>query len=177
MASDPVPTITIGPLSQAIDVAVIEDWLASASIGDELVYAWGAVPPRTLAAWSRARDLFEEREVRLHDRLRPGGRTREWYLVKRRVDVGEQPVAVAAVTDAEETGEAAVLRILRRAVNFSKPCPTNAEIGAQCGLTTRQAAHRVEKLVKARAVTLEDRGPGQRRVLTIGRKSTPAGAL
>ena len=176
MASEPIPTITLGPLAQAIDVAVIEDWLAGAGTGDELVYAWGVTPPRHLGAWSRARTLADEGEVRLHDRLQPGGKTREWYLKKREIVLGEAATP-APVSNEPESEGAAVLRILRRAVNLKHPCPTNAEIGAQVGLTGEQVAYRVRVLVAAKAIHLEQRGPRDRRVLTIGGKSTPMGTL
>lgn len=159
---------------QALDVHDMEDWAASAEVGGELPYAWGWSPPRERAAWSRARELSDEGEVRLHSRRLPDGQT-QWYMVKRAPRLGEQPVAV--VEQGPETEEAAVLRILRRAVRLGMPCPTNAEIGRQIDLTATQAAYRVRLLRADRLILLEERGPGERRICTISGKSTPAGKL
>ena len=168
-------SVTLRPAAQALDVADVEHWAASAEVGAELVYAWGFAPPRERAAWSRARELSDEGEVRLHDRRRRGG-DRDWYMVKRPV-----PLAVAATpttTDSvEETEEMAVLRVLRRHVGLGLKCPTNAEIGKQIGLTAPQVAYRIRLLRAARLIRMEDRGPGLRRICTIGGRATPDGAL
>lgn len=162
------------PIGHAIDVDDVEVWAATADTGAELIYAWGWAPPRERAAWLRARELFDEGEVRLHDRRRAGGE-REWYMVKRAVLVG---VAMPIVADpVAETEEAAVLRILRRHVKLGLPCPTNAEIGRQVDLTASQVAYRVRLLRAARLILMEERGPGERRICTIGGRSTPGGRL
>lgn len=162
-------------VAHAIDVADVEHWVASAEVGAELVYAWGFAPPRERAAWTRARELSDEREVRLHDRRRQNG-DREWYMVKREV-----PLAIAAVPTVaepvEETEEMAVLRVLRRHVGLRLKCPTNAEIGKQIGLTAPQVAYRIRVLRAAQLILMEDRGPGLRRICTINGRSTPDGAL
>lgn len=165
----------IRPAAHALDVEDVEHWVGSAEVGDELVYAWGVAPPRDRAAWARARELFDEGEVRLHDRRRGDG-NREWYMVKRQLAVGEQP-AVAPVHDRPETEEEAVLRILRRHVKLGLACPTNAEIGSQVGLTAQQAAYRIRVLRAERAILMEERGPGERRICTIAGRSTPGGKL
>lgn len=163
------------PDGQAIDVDDVEMWVASADVGAELVYAWGSAPPRDRAAWTRARALFDEGEVRLHDRRRPSG-GREWYMVKRQAPVGSQ--AVPAESDpVPETEEAAVLRVLGRHVRLGMHCPTNAEIGRQVELSAPQVAYRIRLLRAARLILMEERGPGQRRICTINGKSTPGAPL
>jgi hypothetical protein len=163
------------PVAHAIDVDDVEHWVASADVGAELVYAWGLAPPRDRAAWVRARELFDEGEVRLHDRRRPGG-DREWYMVKRAVPVGMEAAPIVAAQQ-EETEEAAVLRILRRYVRLGLPCPTNAEVGRQIELTAPQVAYRVRLLKAARLILMEERGPGERRICTISGRSTPSGRI
>ncbi|USU06308.1 hypothetical protein NF699_06505 [Sphingomonadaceae bacterium OTU29LAMAA1] len=163
------------PVAHAIDVDDVEHWVASADVGAELVYAWGLSPPRDRAAWVRARELFNEGEVRLHDRRRPNN-DREWYMVKRAMLVGA--VATPIVVDSvAETEEAAVLRILRRHVRLGLPCPTNAEVGRQIELTAAQVAYRIRLLRAARLISMEDNGPGMRRVCTISGRATPGGPL
>lgn len=163
-------------IGHALDVESVEAWVACAEAGERLVYAWGKVPPRERAAWTRARELLTEGEVRLHDQRRPDG-DREWFMVKRdavlRAVAAVEPDAGAG----QETEEEAVLRILRRHVRLQLPCPTNAEIGRQIGLTASQAAYRVRVLRDAKAILLDDRGPGWRRMLTIGGRTTPAAVL
>ncbi|WP_230781551.1 hypothetical protein [Sphingomonas sp. Leaf37] len=163
------------PVAHAIDVDDVEHWVASAEVGAELVYAWGLSPPRDRAAWVRARELFEEGEVRLHDRRRPTN-DREWYMVKRAMMVGGDAAPVIADPVAE-TEEAAVLRILRRHVRLGLPCGTNAEIGRQVEMTAAQVAYRIRLLRAARLISMEERGPGERRICTISGRSTPAGRL
>lgn len=163
------------PVAHALDVEDVEHWVAAADVGAELVYAWGFAPPRERAAWLRARELFEEGEVRLHDRRRPGG-DREWYMVKRAMPVGMDATPIIAAPQ-EETEEAAVLRILRRYVRLGLPCPTNAEVGRQIELTAAQVAYRVRLLKAARLILMEERGPGERRICTISGRSTPGGRL
>lgn len=163
------------PIAHAIDVDDVEHWVASADVGAELVYAWGLSPPRDRAAWVRARELFDEGEVRLHDRRRPSG-DREWFMVKRAMLVGMEAAPLVAEPQAE-TEEMAVLRILRRHVRLGLPCPTNAEIGRQIELTAAQVAYRIRLLRAARLILMEDNGPGMRRVCTISGRSTPGGPL
>jgi hypothetical protein len=164
------------PVGHALDVESVEAWVAVADPGQRLVYAWGRVPPRERAAWARARELSSEGEVRLHDRLRGDG-DREWFMVKRELPAGA-PAPVSNRTDpAPETEEEAVLRILRRHVRLKLACPTNAEIGRQVGLTATQVAYRVRVLREWKAIHLDDRGPGWRRMLTIDGRTTPAAVL
>lgn len=163
------------PVAHAIDVVDVEHWVASADVGAELVYAWGLAPPRDRAAWVRARELFDEGEVRLHDRRRPSN-DREWYMVKRAVLVGMEAAPIVAEQQVE-TEETAVLRILRRHVRLGLPCPTNAEVGRHVDLTAAQVAYRIRLLRAARLILMEDNGPGMRRVCTIGGRSTPGGPL
>jgi hypothetical protein len=168
-------SVALRPVAHALDVADVENWVATAEVGAELVYAWGFAPPRERAAWTRARELSDENEVRLHDRRRTGG-DREWYMVKRPVPVGVT-VVPPVVDPAEETEEMAVLRVLRRHVGLGLPCPTNAEIGKQVGLIAPQVAYRIRLLRAARLILMDDRGPKLRRICTIGGRSTPDGAL
>lgn len=171
--------IKVGPLAFAIDVAVLEDWLTTAEPGDRITYAWGLAAPRSLPAFVRAGELAREGEVRLHNPRRTEGKGFDWIAVKRVPSVGEG-AAPAPVADAvEETEEQAVLRILRRAAKMQLVCPTNGEIGRQLGITSEQAAYRFRKLKAAGLTRVEDRGPGQRRVVAIVGTTleTPPGVL
>lgn len=164
------------PVGHALDVESVEAWVATADVGQRLVYAWGRVPPRERAAWLRARELSEEGEVRLHDQRRADG-DREWFMVKRAMAVRPPAAAVVSADAPPETEEEAVLRILRRHVRLKLPCPTNAEIGRQIGLTATQAAYRVRVLRELNVIRLDERGPGWRRMLTIDGRTTPAAVL
>lgn len=162
---------SIGPLSMAIELTALEAWLAGSVPGDRITYASGPDLPRSAAAVQRVTVLTADRRVvPLREKITGG-----WnFIAERRAD----PVAVPA--PAPVGCEDDVLRMIRRAINLGRPCPTNAEIAAACNLPNADAAsYQFKKLVKAGVVISTDHGPRMRRVVRIagGSKSTPEGPL
>lgn len=61
-----------------------------------------------------------------------------------------------------------VLQCLTTAAVSGRPCPTNEEIARRCRLSGKDAArYRVGLLTKRGRIAVEDRGPLERRVVTI----------
>lgn len=174
----PAPTITVGPLSAAIELPALERFIEKGKPGDSLTFAWGPVPPRSTATWVRsiaavAAKLITVRHVRV-----PGGYQ---YVAERIAGGGDalrSPHATAAPGTATpgaadpDAAEARLLGWLRRCAAFDLPCPSNAEINA--ALNVRNGAYLFRKLVAAGAIRSIDPGPGHRRIVTImasGRKT------
>lgn len=170
-ADDARVRFTIGPLSMAIELAALEAWLAGSVRGDRIVYARGPDLPRSTAAVKRVTALIEARRVIALRERKPGG----WdFIAERRAD------PVEAVPPPVAGGLNDVLRLLRRRINLGQPCPTNAEIAAECNLRNADAAsYLFKKLVRAGEIISTDHGPRMRRVVRIagGAKSTPEGPL
>lgn len=175
------PRFSIGPLAMAIELAALEAWLDAAAPGDQIIYASGPALPRSADAVVRVRALIEARRVTAFT-ARRGGITD--FIAQRRAD----PVRVAAgdgaiggaVAGVGADNQAAVLRMIRRAINLGKPCPTNAEIAAACGLPNADAAsYLFRKLVRDGVIISTDHGPRMRRVVRVagGGKSTPEAPL
>lgn len=148
-------------------IADFEQWLDRAVVGDRFVYAWGAVPQRTFPVWTHAADLHRDGMVRLHHRRnRDGG----WDYIAVR---GDPPVVAAKARPAPPVGgdddpAEKVLRALSRAANFSRPCPSNAELARLCGLNDAAAAsYRVRQLRDLGRIVVGEQGPGLPRVVRI----------
>lgn len=155
-----------GPRAIPIDVAVLEAWLVTAAAGDELVYSRGWEPARWAAAWTRARELSDEGEVRLHERRAADGSGREWF-VKRRRPLITDGVPVEAAPAEEETEEQALLRSLRRLAKLKLPCRTNAEFDRELGWPEGRAAYRFRCLTAVGAIRVEQQGFGRPRLVSI----------
>jgi hypothetical protein len=170
----------LGPLSTAIDAGELEAWAAGAEPGAVKVYCEGPMLLQAAASVLLARELYEEGLVRLHFRRSPKGFQ---YYALRQVPPVEPvtPKRVAVpVPDDQDDHDEAVFRLLKRRANLGQPCSTNAEIATEIGLPNADAAsYRVRKLHAAGLIRVEDRGPNERRIVTIvetGKRTVP-GAL
>ncbi|TXC73941.1 hypothetical protein FSZ31_04260 [Sphingorhabdus soli] len=157
---DEVPTISIGPLSMAIEAGALEAWCAAAQAGDVLVYAHGPVLPRTAAVVTLAREYADAGLVTLSSQRVAKGF--EWNAVRSRVravrDISDRRAedALAALSPPEEGSvDDIILRALKRAANFNAPCPSNADLARLARLDTPVAASDVIKRLKKRgAITV-----------------------
>jgi hypothetical protein len=170
-------TAAVANGAYARSVAEFEQWLDTAQPNDRFVLAEGETSPRAAPIWSFARASCDDGTVRLHHVQ--GDRPGWWqYIAVRRglIEVGE-PARVLRVEDDTDPAEK-VLRVLRRAANFSRPCPSNAELAKACGLKDAgQASYQVRRLVQAGAIRVVSQGVGQARVIVIagsGRRTAQA---
>lgn len=147
-----------------LDAPGILEWVRRAQAGDAVVYARGETISRAVSAVA----------VRMSDqglvdltRRREG---RGWqFLMQRRA----KPFALAADRRrgrnyGRTSAETAILRMISDAIRYRRPCPTNAEIAAEAGLSGGLAAsYRLRKLVAAGKIALIDNGPRERRVAVL----------
>ena len=159
-------------------VEEFDRWVAGAKTGERLLFAEGDRPPYHLPVWAHAGDAAREGVVHIHHRRAEAG---WWHFVAARAAPAEPGTANAktclAEVEASEPTEA-VLRAVRRAANFDRPCPSNAELAQLCGLKDAAAAsYRLRILRDLGRIRIVDYGPGLPRVITIcaSGKSTAKG--
>ncbi|GAA4220221.1 hypothetical protein GCM10022253_23870 [Sphingomonas endophytica] len=148
-------------------VAEFEQWLDTSTLGACLVYAWGPSTQRRQAVWAHAAEAGREGVVRLHHRRAADG---GWEYVAVRtnppITAPRAPASPAAGDDDHPAQR--ILRALRRAANFSRPCPSNAELARQCGLPdAASASYRVRQLRDLGLIIVSEQGPGLPRVVRI----------
>lgn len=157
---------TIDP-TWTIDLPALEGWLASAEPGEELVFVDGFSIPHHAPAWKESIRLVEDGEIRVHYR-RVNGRRGQHFMVRRVPEIVAAPVAAPAAAADDDDLSARVLRAIRRCVNFTRPCPSNAELARECGLPNAAAAsYRLRCLVATGIISIEDCGPMRPRIVTI----------
>lgn len=116
---------------------------------------------------ARVTELAGEGLVRPHRRRREGGGW-EFYVVRTRkgLPVKTDPVAAALAEPSTDL----IFRALKRAANFGKPCPSDADLARLAGLGMRQQAQqRVRKLIDVGLIesTVAYEGGVPSRVVTI----------
>jgi hypothetical protein len=153
-------TISIGPLSMAIEVAVFDAWLTTARPGATIDYAEGPALPRGMGVVALAREMSQAGQVYLKQEKSPRG----WRFIAERASrkgsAGQDTVTDHVSAD--------VLRILMRAAALGVDCPTNGAIVRELGLKDVDAArYQIRKLIKAGLVRIEDCGPRCPRIVTI----------
>ena len=165
---------TVLTLPTAITVAELDRWVAGADTGERLIFAQGETPPRDAPVWEHARGLQTDGVVRLHH-VRGDGRQWQYIAIRQppRVRDDPPPTPVVASSDPDDATEA-VMRALRRAVNFERPCPSNVELARVCGLLDARgapdpakASYRLRLLRDTGRIKLVDYGPKLPRVVTI----------
>jgi hypothetical protein len=169
-APAPAPRFAIGPLGYAIEETAMREWMARAKAGDRVVYANGYALPQKAPAVALARTWGAELLVDLTF-ARVDGKF-EYYATRRSDPVGQAASdARAQAVTAAMGGKAATSRVFRRLRSLaaqSLPCDTNAELARECELPNADAAsYQLRKLAGQGAITIDDQGPGQRRIVTI----------
>ncbi len=159
-------------------VADFEQWLDNAEAGDRFVIAEGFSTPRAEPLWTLARNLCDDGVIRVHHKR--GDQSGWWLYIAVRsalVPAGQESARVIRVEDESDPADK-VLRQLRRAANFGRPCPSNAELAKACGLRDAgQASYQMRRLVQANAIRVVGQGVGQARVVVItgsGRRTAQA---
>jgi hypothetical protein len=139
------------------------DWMRSAETGARFVYAVGRVTPRGHPTFKLAGTLGQSRHLRpLTQRRETDGQT-EW-IVERLPRPIEQPAVIVAGDEDDD----AVLRAIRRRINFKRPMATNAELAKECGLRdASRASYVLRRLANRQLIRVVEPGPGLRRVVTI----------
>lgn len=181
MAALPAPerhTFSIGPLCWAVTVTEFERWLASADPGARFVYAGGPVVPHEMAVVAIVREAVAAAEVTSHQRKVEG--RWEYFVQRSRPDVEPRPGRSKRDAIPADSVKGLMLTILKAAATVGHPCPTNAEFAKRLGLKDAEAArYEFNQLAATGRIMVENRGPRQRRVVTIvslGR-STAEGTL
>jgi hypothetical protein len=169
-AAAPTPRFAIGPLGYAIEEKAMRDWIARAKAGDTIAYANGYALPQKAPAVALARTWSDERLVDLTS-ARVDGKF-EYRATRRSDPVGQAASnARAQAVSAAMGGNEATTRVLRRLRSLATqtlPCDTNAELARECELPNADAAsYQLRKLAGQGAITVEDMGPGERRIVTI----------
>ena len=190
---------TVGPLAYAIPASQFEDWLAVAPAGARIVYAHGLALPRASASVIAARVEEAAGRVTLTAKLAERDGVRAWEWIATRLRSAAPPTPPPSIDgpcgesrasarpragEDPDCGDAPVLddilRQFRRAANMGLVAPTNAELARAHGLpNAERARYLVGKLIRAKAIAVEDRGPRQRRIVTLlaNGRSTKAGVL
>lgn len=154
----------------AVSPTALRSWLAKAKPGELFTYATGVHVDRQHQTVVLVRQMTEDGLVCPHHRPGPDGTGRE-HLVRRR-DKGEGASAVLArqrvAMPERDTPLGECLAMLTRSANFTRPCPTNADIARALGLRNDDAArYLLRQLVEMRLIEVEDRGSRVTRVVTI----------
>lgn len=159
----------------------LRDWVARAMPGEDVAYATGERPDRSIAPF--AAQLREAGLVALTAK-RVGREFR--FIAQRRAGSIERLAPVRRFNRGQyrergqRTSETMILRALNRAADRGLPCPTNAELARVAGLSGAIAAsYRMRRLVAAGKIRVEEPSPLERRVVTIVAtgKTTVRGAL
>lgn len=147
---------------------------ASARPGDRLEYGRGENPPRELV---RSMRQLVDAGVLHPVRVREGAEFR--FLIERGRGDFTGHLSREQVRRRQSRGAVRrrraprsvltiVFECIARAARKGEPCPTNEEIAARCGLSGRKhASYRVQQLVAAKRIAIEDRSPWGRRIATI----------
>ncbi len=139
--------------AHAVDAATIEAWVKRAAKDDQLIYC--AAPELIRGEGSgRVGELVAAGVVRSHQARRAGG---GWEFIIVRTGYALRGTTAAPRRPRPlEPEDQAILSALRRAVNFTWPCPSDAELARSAGLATRdQAQWRVRKLIQRGLIASE----------------------
>lgn len=150
----------------------IRRWAETARPGDQAAYGRGSTPPRELV---QAMAGLVEAGALVPVRKREGGEF--LFLLQRgsaancRDAAGQRRrVSRGGVRSGRfpKAGTSAVMALLADCARRGRPCPTNEEIAAICGLSGRLAAsYRIQLLARQGRIAVESHGPLMRRVVTI----------
>ncbi|MEM6585762.1 MAG: hypothetical protein AAF692_08415 [Pseudomonadota bacterium] len=146
----------------------IERFAATATPGDMATYGRGAHPPRELV--TQMRELVEA-DV-LHPVARREGAERLFMVQRGRAPMPDRsPRAARGFVRRKRVRRSSISMVMAcltvAAVN-GRACPTNEEIAERCHLSGRDAArYRLKLLVQRGRIAVDNRGPLERRVVTI----------
>lgn len=146
------------------DGASLDAWVGHAGFGERLIYCSA---PSLIAGPGKAKALELEQLglVRLAQQRRAGGGF-DYLMIRSSKALRAPKAATAAGDPALET----ILRALKRAANFDRPCPSDAQLAALAELGTRaQAQWRIRKLVESGVIRsmIVTEGGVAHRVVTI----------
>lgn len=152
---------TIGPLCWVCPERDFAAWLAQAKPGERLRYAGGPVLPRDEAAVRAATAAKDAGLISTHIARENGACV---YIAER---LGRAP-ATPEPWPAPGSAAHRMLDVLRDSAAKSLPCPTNAVLAIALGLKGAERARYIfGQLVDAGLITVENRGPKLRRIVTI----------
>ena len=150
-------------ISWAVDVEDFRRWLQKAAAGDRIDYAGGPSLPHGFPVVAEVRRAIDAGLVLSHHLRGDGGHV---YAAVRRADPS-RPARGAGRPIAGSVA-ARMLSILEKAAQATRPCPTNAVLAVALNLrNSEQARYIFGRLVDAGLIAVENRGPKQRRIVTI----------
>lgn len=127
----------------AASAADLDAFVARAMSGERFVYCSAPEPIRG-EGWQHAGKLSADGLIVTSTERRQGGGW-NYLAIRTAKKLKEQ---MAARTGSMDPALEAILRALKRAANFEKPCPTDSALAELAGLQTRdQAQWRIRKLV------------------------------
>lgn len=143
------------------EVGDLERFAETAKPGARVTYGRGERPPAELV---RAMQPFIASGALAPMRKREG--TGFLFMVER--GRGDLPARRKVRRRTVKTALSRVFDCLSRAAARGEPCPTNDELAEWCALSGKlQASYRVRQLVKMGWITVEDRSPFGRRIVTV----------
>lgn len=152
----------LGALGWAISAEDFTRWLAQAPVGARLDYAGGPEMPHHFPVVAAVRAAVEAGAVLSHNER--CGRGWCFFVVRRDGAAG----ASAAVWPEPGSVAARLLGLLVRTAGRHHPCPTNAVLALALDLRNADAArYLMRQLADAGLISIENRGPLERRIVTI----------
>lgn len=158
-------------LPMVANAGAFEAWLMQAGDGAMVVYAAGFELPRFAACTVLAREWEKAKLVSLRAYKLDDG---SWRWVARRV-VGERQGArsgpqARANNQYDESPKQSAMRLIRRHVNLSLPCPTLAQVAKIAGYADdeagRQAARRLLQTLQGEGeIRVQNHAGGKRRIV------------
>jgi hypothetical protein len=163
-APDELPGVVASP-------ARIAAWLATASKGDEFVYATRCALPVACAGRRAARDAADAELVVLFQRRVPGREERNYVMRRTAAPLPSRGGGAAPGKQVHVENEAEVqdriLGLLTRAARFQRPCPTNAALARRAGIAPGQVKGVMTILRKAGLIRVEWAPPPTLRCVSI----------
>lgn len=167
------PQFSVGPLASGIEADVFRGWFEA---GDKpsIEFAHGMVPPRSLAVWQMSVEWVQAGLITVTAQKQDGGGYA--WIAQRLSTAAAVPIGAAAVSSAPEkltemgdTVEQAILKAIRRAANFGRPCPSLSDLAKAGELVSAEAArYQLSKLEAAGKVRVQNDLTGQRRIQILG---------
>lgn len=175
MASAEVFRFEIGPLTIPIAADALSAWIERASAGEQLCYATGPAPLQNHATFVLARAQAEAGRVTLFQPRR-GDSLGFDFVVRRIADRQADASPAPRVAATDDIAERVYAR-LKNLAALGHPCDTDAELAQRFRLRNADAASYVLRKLKDRGqIRVENRGPLERRIVTIvatGKATTP----
>lgn len=169
------PRFAIEALTIPIAADVFADWIAQAGAHQRIPYAVGPSPLRDHPTFVQARAMEKAGLVDLFQSRRGDGRGFDYLAIRRADPQPRAPAPIAA--GAEDALTEKVYGRLKNLAALGHPCDTNVALARLCDLPDADAAsYRIRKLRDAGRIVVENRGPLERRIVTIvatGKSTAP----